>query len=55
MSHFSEGIIRVKNILKIQSNWTIEYEDNIFFVKARTKVAAENIKFIGIFGFWVQQ
>ncbi len=49
---FTKG---VKSLVKIQSNWSIKYEDRIFFAKASTKVVNEKIEFIGIFGFWIQQ
>lgn len=48
---FTKG---AKSLVKIQSKWTNEYEDKIFFARAHTKIVNKKFHFIGAFGFWIK-
>ena len=48
---FTKG---AKALVKIQSKWTTEYEDKIFFAKAHAKIVNEKMDFVGVFGFWMK-
>ena len=48
---FTKG---AKALVKLQSKWTTEYEDKIFFAKAHTKIVNDKMDFVGAFGFWIR-
>ena len=58
-SHQQEGYLNYSLLTKvitpeIQSRWTTEYEDKIFFAKAHTKIVNDKMDFVGVFGFWIR-
>ena len=44
----------LKSVFKVQSGMYVKYDDKIFYSLGSTRVGNQEVRFIGIFGFWTE-